>query len=142
MRNDRSTLQTLTLVFAVGFLTVGILGFIPGLTTHYSDLSFAGSDSAKLFGLFQVSILHNTVHLLFGVAGLLAARSFDSSRVYMHGGGIIYLALFVLGLFGGADWIPANNADDWLHLGLGIVMVSIGYLFGSKAMTVDRAAPA
>ena len=140
----RSPLQTLTLVFAVVFLTVGILGFIPGITTHYSDLSFAGSDSgAKLFGLFQVSVLHNIVHLLFGAAGLLAARSFDGSRLYMLGGGVIYLVLFVLGLFGGADWIPANNADDWLHLGLGVVMVSIGYLFGHKALTaVDRTAPA
>jgi hypothetical protein len=140
---DRSTLQTLTLVFGVVFLAVGILGFIPGITTHYGDMSFAGSDSgAKLLGLFQVSILHNVVHLLFGVAGLLAYRSFDSSRIYMLGGGVIYLALFVLGLFGGADWIPANNADDWLHLGLGVVMVSIGYLFGRDALTVDRTAPA
>jgi hypothetical protein len=136
---DRSPLQTLTLVFGVVFLAVGILGFVPGITTHYGDLSFSGSDSsAKLLGLFQVSILHNIVHLLFGVAGLLAARGFDSSRTYMLGGGVIYLALFVLGLFGGADWIPANNADDWLHLGLGVVMVSIGYLFGHGALTVDR----
>jgi len=140
---DRSTLQTLTLVFGVVFLAVGILGFIPGITTHYGDLSFAGDDSgAKLLGLFQVSILHNIVHLLFGAAGLLAARSFDSSRIYMLGGGVIYLALFVLGLFGGADWIPANNADDWLHLGLGVVMVSTGYLFGRETLTVDRTAPA
>ena len=83
------------------------------------------------------------MHLLFGAAGLLAARSFDGSRLYMLGGGVIYLVLFVLGLFGGADWIPANNADDWLHLGFGVVMVSIGYLFGHKALTtVDRTAPA
>ena len=141
---DRSTLQTLTLVFAVGFLTVGILGFIPGITTHYGDLSFAGSGSgAKLFGLFQVSILNNVLHLVFGAAGLLAARSFNGSRTYMLGGGVIYLVLFVLGLFGGADWLPANNADDWLHLGLGVVMVSVGYMFGHRALTtVDRTAPA
>lgn len=143
MKDDRSTLQTLTLVLGVVFLAVGILGFIPGITTRYGDLGFAGSDSgSKLLGLFQVSILHNIVHLLFGLAGLLAARSFDSSRIYMLGGGVIFLALFVLGLFGGADWIPANNADDWLHLGLGVVMVGIGYLFGREALTVDRAAPA
>ena len=140
---DRSTLQTLTLVFGIAFLAVGILGFIPGVTTHYGDLSFAGSGSgSKLLGLFQVSILHNIVHLLFGVAGLLAARSFAASRVYMRGGGIIYLVLFFLGLFGGAGWIPANNADDWLHLGLGVGMLGIGYLFGSETLTVDRTAPA
>jgi hypothetical protein len=130
---DRSTLQTLTLLFGIVFLAVGILGFIPGVTTHYGDLSFAGEDSgSKLFGVFQVSILHNTVHLLFGLVGLWAARSFAGARLYMLGGGTIYLALFVLGLFDGLSWIPANNADDWLHLGLGVTMVAIGYLFGRE----------
>jgi hypothetical protein len=138
----RSTIQTLTLLFGVVFILVGILGFIPGITTHYSDLSFAGSDSeAKLLGVFQVSILHNFVHILFGLVGLAAARSFDSSRLYMIGGGIIYLALFLLGIVGGADWIPANTADHWLHLGLGVVMVGIGYVFGRDRLT-ERVAPA
>src|SRR3954470_3559234 len=101
---DRTPVQSLAALVAAVFLAVGVLGFIPGITTHYGDLSFAGSDSgAKLLGIFQVSVLHNVVHLLFGVAGLLAYRSIDASRVYMVGGGIIYLALFVLGLFGGAD---------------------------------------
>jgi uncharacterized protein DUF4383 len=138
----RSTIQTLTLLFGVVFILVGILGFIPGITTHYSDLSFAGSDSgAKLLGVFQVSILHNFVHILFGLVGLAAARSFDSSRLYMIGGGIIYLALFLLGIVGGGDWIPADTADHWLHLGLGVVMVGIGYVLGRDRLT-ERVAPA
>ena len=140
---NRPPLQTLTLLLGIVFLVVGILGFIPGVTTHYRDLGFWGTGShTKLFGLFQVSILHNIVHLLFGIAGLAAHRSFDASRLYMLGGGVIYLALWVLGIFGGATWIPANTADHWLHLGLGVVMVSIGYLYGREEMTVDRAAPA
>ena len=131
--NDRSMLQTLTLLFGVVFLAVGILGFIPGIVTDYDELSFAGDDStAELLGIFQVSILHNIVHILFGLVGLWAARAFDSSRIYMLGGGVIYLALFLLGLFGGLDWIPANNADDWLHLGLGVAMVGIGYVYGKE----------
>ena len=139
--NDRSMLQTLTLLFGIVFLAVGILGFIPGITTHYGDLSFAGDDSAsKLLGIFQVSVLHNIIHLLFGVVGLWAARSFDSSRIYMIGGGIIYLALFVLGLFDGLNWVPANNADDWLHLGLGVAMVGIGYVYGKERMGRTAAA--
>ena len=139
--NDRSMLQNLTLLFGIVFLAVGILGFIPGITTNYDDLSFSGEDStSELLGIFQVSILHNIVHLLFGVVGLWAARAFDSSRIYMLGGGIIYLALFVLGLFDGLDWIPANNADDWLHLALGVVMVGIGYIYGKQQMGRTAAA--
>jgi hypothetical protein len=138
----RPMLQTLTLLFGVVFILVGILGFIPGITTHYSDLSFAGDDSgAKLLGVFQVSILHNFVHILFGLVGLAASRAFDSSRLYVLGGGIIYLALFLLGIVGGADWIPANTADHWLHVGLGVVMIGTGYLYGRERM-VGGAAPA
>lgn len=35
--------------------------------------------NAKLLGLFEVSILHNIVHLLYGVAGLAMARSARSA---------------------------------------------------------------
>ena len=85
--------------------------------------------------------MHNIVHLLFGVVGLWAARAWDSSRLYMLGGGVIYLALFLLGIVGGGDWIPANTADHWLHLVLGVTMVGIGYLFG-REMARDRTAAA
>jgi uncharacterized protein DUF4383 len=139
----RPMIQTLTLLFGVVFILVGILGFIPGITTDWDDLSFAGDDStAELLGIFEVSILHNFVHILFGLVGLAAARAFDTSRLYMIGGGIIYLALFLLGIVGGADWIPANTADHWLHLGLGVVMVGIGYIYGRERLTAGGPAPA
>ncbi len=137
----RSTLQSLTLLFGVVFLLVGILGFIPGITQDFDDIAFAGEDStAELLGIFQVSVLHNIVHLLFGVVGVAAARAFDTSRLYMLGGGVIYLALFLLGVVGGGDWIPANTADHWLHLGLGVVMLGIGYMFGREGAATDSAA--
>ena len=64
-------IQTGATVVAVAFLAVGVLGFIPGITTNYDTMMFGGHHSeAKLFGLFQVSVLHNIVHLLFGVVGL------------------------------------------------------------------------
>ncbi|MDT0235417.1 DUF4383 domain-containing protein, partial [Curtobacterium sp. BRB10] len=63
------------LLFGVVFLIVGIAGFIPGLTMDMGSMSMAGHGSmALLLGLFQVSVLHNIVHLLFGIVGLLAAR--------------------------------------------------------------------
>ena len=56
------------------FLLVGILGFIPGITTNYDSLGAAGHESgALLLGVFQVSVRHDIVHLLFGAAGLLVA---------------------------------------------------------------------
>ncbi|HXD28954.1 MAG TPA: DUF4383 domain-containing protein, partial [Arthrobacter sp.] len=62
----RTHVQLAALVWAA-FLLVGVLGFIPGITTNVRELTFAGHQSgAMLLGLFQVSILHNIVHLLFG----------------------------------------------------------------------------
>ncbi|OLB78138.1 MAG: hypothetical protein AUI14_14305 [Actinobacteria bacterium 13_2_20CM_2_71_6] len=120
------------------FLVVGIAGFIPGLTTHYSSMTFAGNDSgALLFGVFQVSILHNIVHLLFGVAGLALARQVSSARWYLVGGGVIYLVLWLYGLItsntSGANFVPFNSADDWLHFVLGVGMIALGMVFGRGA---------
>src|SRR5881275_1472789 len=113
---ERSTVQTLALVVGVVFLLVGILGFIPGITTHYGDMSFAGHGSgAKLLGIFQVSILHNIVHLLFGIVGIALAKTWDGARNFLIGGGVVYLLLWLLGIIGAGDWIPANTADNWLH---------------------------
>jgi hypothetical protein len=124
---DRSPVQSVAALVSVVFVAVGVLGFVPGITTHYGDLSFAGHDSgAKLIGLFQVSILHNIVHLLFGLVGLALARTWEGARTFLIGGGAVYLVLWILGLAGGADWIPANSADNWLHFVLGTGMIGLG----------------
>jgi hypothetical protein len=115
------------------FLLVGVLGFIPGVTTDYGDMEFAGHESqAELLGIFQVSILHNLVHLLFGVVGLALARSFSGARGFLLVGGLAYLALWLYGIAidhdSDANFVPVNTADDWLHLGLGVGMVALGVL--------------
>jgi Domain of unknown function (DUF4383) len=125
---DRTTAQSLTMLFGIVFLVVGILGFIPGITTNYDDLSFAGSDSdAELLGIFQVSVLHNIVHALFGIAGLALARTFEGARTYLLGSGVIYAVLFIYGLFVSGDedanFIPMNGADDVLHLALAVALL-------------------
>lgn len=129
----RSPVRTAALAVSVVFLLVGAAGFIPGITTGYGDMTFAGHHSeAHLFGVFQVSILHNIVHLLFGVAGLLLARTANGARTFLIGGGAVYLVLWLYGLIVGeesaANFVPLNGADDWLHLGLGLGMPALGLL--------------
>src|SRR5687767_15922708 len=112
---SRTLAQTLALVFGIVFLLVGILGFIPGITEDAPG-SFAGEDSeGSIFGVFQTSVLHNLAHLLFGV-GILAARKHSSALLYLLVSGIAYAALFLLGIVGVMDWLPADDTDDWLHL--------------------------
>src|ERR671911_978197 len=91
-RSDRTAVQKAALAVGIVFLAVGVLGFIPGITTNYSALAIYSHESgALLLGVFQVSILHNIVHLLFGIAGLAFARSAAGSRNFLIWGGVVYL---------------------------------------------------
>ena len=136
----RSTIQRAAQIVGAVFLLVGVLGFIPGITSNYETLSFAGHDSdALLLGIFQVSILHNIVHLLFGVAGILMARTPGQSRNYLIGGGAVYLVLWIYGLLidqeSSANFVPVNNADNWLHLLLGVGMLALGLALSRRTST-------
>jgi hypothetical protein len=139
IRRSPSLVNTAAMIVGVVFVLVGILGFIPGITNHYGDLGFAGHGSgAKLLGIFQVSILHNIVHLLFGLAGIAAGRAAPSAaRGYLVGGGVIYLVLWIYGLVidktSSANFVPLNNADNWLHLLLGVGMIALGLALGRTA---------
>ncbi|WP_431839370.1 DUF4383 domain-containing protein [Gordonia hongkongensis] len=138
-RTARSPIQIAALAVGAVFLLVGILGFIPGITTGYDTLTFAGHHSeAALLGIFQVSVLHNIVHLLFGVAGILMARTASSSFLYLVAGGAVYLVLWVYGLLidhhSAANFVPVNTADNWLHFVLGVGMVGLGLLLRGRSV--------
>jgi hypothetical protein len=132
-----SPIRRAALIVAAAFLLVGIAGFVPGLTTHYDELDFAGHESgAQLLGLFGVSVLHNIVHLAFGAAGLLLARTTGGARAFLIGGGLVYLVLTVYGWIvdrhSDANFVPLDDADNWLHLGLGLGMIALAYLIGAR----------
>jgi hypothetical protein len=117
--------------FGAVFLLVGLLGFVPGITTHYGDLGFAGHESeAKLVGIFQVSVLHNLIHVAFGVAGLALASRPRPAALYLLVGGIVYAVVWLYGVLvehdSDANFVPLNTADNWLHFLLAAAMVALG----------------
>lgn len=127
----RTPLQYAALLVGAVFLLVGIAGFIPGITTNADDLEFVGHDSdAELLGVFRVNVLHNLVHVLFGLVGLASARTTIMARSFLVGGGVVYLALWVYGIAIelDSDWnfVSLDDADNWLHLGLGAGMIAVG----------------
>jgi hypothetical protein len=141
--STRTLLQTAALVVGVVFLLVGVLGFIPGITTNLDQIEFAGHRSdAMLLGVFEVSILHNIVHLLFGVAGVVLARTWQGARGFLIGGGAVYVLLWVYGLLvahdSPANFVPLNGADNWLHLLLGLGMIALGFVLGRRTLTAGR----
>ena len=134
-KNVRTDVQKATFVVALTFGLVGILGFVPGVTTNFDSIEFAGHHSgAELLGLFDVSVLHNLVHLLFAVVGLAMVRTARGAKVYLIGGGVVYLILTVYGALvdrhSDANFVPLDRADNWLHLGLGVGMIALGVVLG------------
>ncbi|WP_345800109.1 DUF4383 domain-containing protein [Microbacterium sp. AZCO] len=130
-----TAVQKTALIVGIVFLIVGIAGFIPGLTNPMDHLEGAGAHSdALLLGLFQVSVLHNIVHLLFGAVGLAVATRAKASRNFLIWGGVVYIALWVYGLFvlqaPEANIVPVNAADNTLHLILGVGMIALGIFVG------------
>ena len=128
-----TTIQRIAQLFGVVLLLIGILGFF---TTGMS--MDANPESApRLFGLFPVNVLHNIVHLAFGVWGLLASRSFDASKSYATISGAIYLVLTILAFIDPTTFglVPIGSHDVWLHALIAIVLLGAG-------LTARRTEPA
>ncbi len=135
---DRAPVQVVTMFVSLVFVLVGLLGFVPGITADFDTMTFAGHHSeAELFGVFGVSVLHNLVHLLFGIVGFLMARTAAGAVTFLIVGGIIYFVLWLYGLIidldSAANFVPVNDADNWLHLVLAIAMIGLGAAFSRSA---------
>ena len=142
-RTARTSVQLVSGIFGAVFLLVGILGFVPGITQDLDTIMFAGHHSqAVLLGIFQVSVLHNIVHLLFGIIGLLGLRSRGLARAFLIVGGIVYAVLWIYGLVvpmeSMGNFVPLNTADNWLHFVLAVAMVTTGIVFGRKSHAAAR----
>jgi len=122
----RSLVQRVALIFGVVFILVALVGFItPGGLGMEASMEHA----PKELGLFPVNLLHNVVHLLFGIWGVLASRTFPAAKTYCQVGGAIYIVLTVLGFVAPTTFglIPIGGNDIWLHALLGIVLAGVGF---------------
>jgi hypothetical protein len=142
-----SAIRTAAAVVGATFLLVGIAGFIPGLTSNLDSLEFSGHESeAELLGIFQVSVLHNLVHVAFGILGLVAARTIPAARMFLIGGGVVYLVLTLYGAVidrtSDANFVPLNTADNWLHLFLGLGMIALGLALSPRTGRTGRTSDA
>jgi hypothetical protein len=109
-------------------LAIGLLGFIPTVTTHFGNLAFGRGSGATLIGIFRVSVLLNLVHALLGAAGLVLARTHMGAVAFLTAGGIALLALCLIGAAKVGSWLSLGTADDWLHLVLGLALLVLAYV--------------
>src|SRR3989338_1882145 len=117
--------KNMAMVFGWVFLVVGVLGFVPGITTA----------DGHLLGIFHVNAMHNIVHIVSGLAALyLASKGEEGSQTFFKVFGVIYALVAVLGFFAGDNdilgFISNNMADTWLHVVIAVVALYLG--FGTK----------
>jgi len=123
-------LKKVAIAFGVVMLLVGVLGFIPGITTS-DDL---------LLGIFKVNAIHNIIHLLTGAVALyVGLTSYKSSRVYFQIFGIVYALVAILGFFYGdgdiLGIVSSNLADTILHIVIAAVALYFGFASSAEEMT-------
>ena len=118
-------LKKLAMIFGIVFVLIGILGFVPGITTTDDQ------GMMMLLGIFGVDMVHNIVHILAGVLGLAASMSDMYAKWYFLGFGAVYGLVALLGMMDGSSVLglfDVNAADNWLHIGLAVIMIGIGLL--------------
>jgi hypothetical protein len=134
-------LKTFALIWGIGFLAAGASGFVPALSPPavHPGLTMEHG-SAMALGLFPVNTLHNIVHLLFGVWGLLAARSVGASRTFAQAVAVIYGLLIVLGLIPQTNTtfglVPLHGNDVWLHALLALPAAYFGFVHRERSTDV------
>lgn len=129
----KSPIRLAAVAISAAFLLVGLLGFIPLFVADFEQFKLLGAESeAFLLGLFQVSAVHNLVHLAFGVAGIVLSRTAATARSFLIVGGALYAAVWLYGLFvdfySPTNFLPVNVADNALHFLLSVVMLAAGLL--------------
>ena len=118
------TVQRVAQIFGWVFVLVAVWGFLVS-----GGSMEAGEDSPAILGLFPVNVLHNLAHLLLGIWGILAARSFGGAKAYAQIAGVLYLLLAVLGFIDPTAFgmMPLGGADIALHVVLGLILAGVGF---------------
>jgi hypothetical protein len=132
------------LIMGIAFLLIGVMGFIPAFVTPATDAHdvTVHANHGLLLGLFPVNLLHNLVHILFGVWGIAAyMTSYWGARLYARSVAIIYALLAVMGLIPGLETtfglIPIHGHDVWLHAVIALAAAIFGWALIGRAHATD-----
>jgi hypothetical protein len=130
----RTSVQAFALYFGIIYALVGILGLIPGILQPPAPGAPAlvvDTAYGYLLGLFPVNLLHDAVHLLVGVLGIVASGRFAAARGYSRAVAIVFVLLTIMGLVPGLDTtlglIPLFGADVVLHALTAVVSAYFGW---------------
>jgi len=117
--------KTLAMVFGIVFVLVGLLGFVQN----------------PVLGLFEVNAAHNVVHLLIGIILVAVALWAPmQSSLWLKIVGVVYLLVALLGFFTSSPLlglVEVNDADNWLHVVLAVVLIAAGFMGRGDMMAMN-----
>ena len=127
-------------IFGVVALLIGILGFVPGLSSGYAS-------SGYLLGIFAINPLHNVIHILTGLIGIFAGyyAAGAYARMYALVFGVVYALVTILGftplVMDGSllGLIPINMADNVLHIVISASALLVYFISGPRAQAAAAA---
>jgi hypothetical protein len=116
-------IRLIAILFGIGFIFAGVAGFMPAFTAN-----------GELFNIFEVDTMHNMVHIVSGVLAIMASTRYKFTRLYFLVFGAVYTLVAILGFARHGDlfMMHVNLADNFLHLGIGIVSLFLGYYASKK----------
>jgi len=139
--------RIVALVLGIIFTLLGVIGFFTPAENS--------TGVQAIFGIFDADLLHNIIHLLTGLLGILAAYM-DQPRGFNKSFGIFYILLGLLGLIP-ALYFPAgsygtdhglflglihlNAGDHFLHIIAGLIAVVVGFFVTDSGRLRRSATP-
>jgi hypothetical protein len=135
--------QMLAALVGLAFLMAGIVGYT---RTGFDD--FTGHRHVFLWG-FSINPMHNLVHVVVGLVGLLLATGSGRARTFgwllFLGYGVAFVwGLMVTGVLtsnpiaGIGNPLDLSPADNWLHFGSAVVGLVIAVLPARKSVRFDE----
>lgn len=117
--------RILAVLFGIAFIFAGVAGY--GIMPQFVE-------NGLLFGFFEVDTIHNLVHIVTGVIAIMAATSFRLSKLFFIIFGLIYAVAAGYGFWHQGDLyiMQANMADNYLHAGVAVVALLIGFSAKSR----------
>ena len=117
--------KSAAILFGIVFLAVGILGFVPAVTSDVNGMPM-------LLGIFHVNTAHNFVHIASGVVFLLCGMTGPGpSRTFFKIFGVVYALVAILGFYPDGTmllgFLSNNVAVTWLHVVLALAMLYLGF---------------
>lgn len=106
-------------LFGIIFIALGAMGFMPSFLTN-----------GKLFDLLPVDTMHNSLHLIVGVFGIIAAMKIRFTKLYFILVGILFAALAGVGFMHEGDiyGMQVGSTGNVFHVIVAILAFYLGLM--------------